>query len=145
MLAQGFLDDFREVSRSSATGFSEEAAKLLLAYDWPGNVRELQNTIQRAMVLCEGSMILPEHLPAAVRQRRAARTQTAEPAAAVGRVNSSLEEIERRAIEEAVLRCGGNVSEAIRALKMGRNRFYRRLKKYGLMDLVENVRKQDSR
>lgn len=112
------------------------------AYEWPGNVRELQNTIQRALVLCEGRSILPEHLPPGIRQRRKMRVGVAGSPAGTGPgPRSSLEEIERQVIEEAVLRCGGNVSEAIRTLKMGRNRFYRRLKKYGLMNLVEHARR----
>ena len=38
------------------------ASDALLQYDWPGNVRELQNRIQRAMLVCSGGVITPEHL-----------------------------------------------------------------------------------
>lgn len=143
LLAQRFLEEYREASRSPAAEISPAAVGLLSGYEWPGNVRELQNTIQRALVLCEGRSILPEHLPPAIRQRRKMRVGTGSPAGTGpgAAPRSSLEEIERQVIEEAVLRCGGNVSEAIRTLKMGRNRFYRRLQKFGLMNLVEHARR----
>jgi len=57
------------VNRSSARchrrvqGISEEAERMLRAYDWPGNVRELENAIERAVVLGESDRILPEDLP----------------------------------------------------------------------------------
>ena len=40
---------------------STEVVKLLTAYEWPGNVRELENAIKRALVMCSGQMLLPEH------------------------------------------------------------------------------------
>jgi len=42
---------------------SPEAFKQLMAYDWPGNVRELENTLKRALVMCSGNVLLPEHFP----------------------------------------------------------------------------------
>src|SRR6266446_6139829 len=48
---------------------SEEALKILMAYDWPGNVRELESVIERSLLLAEGDEIQPEDLPAAVRAR----------------------------------------------------------------------------
>jgi DNA-binding NtrC family response regulator len=44
-------------------GISREARTHLLAYGWPGNVRELKNAVERALILCEGGLINPEHLP----------------------------------------------------------------------------------
>ena len=42
---------------------SPEAFKLLMVYDWPGNVRELENSLKRALVMCAGQVLLPEHFP----------------------------------------------------------------------------------
>ena len=42
------------------TSVSRRTIDLLTAYDWPGNVRELQNVIQRAVILCEGTLEVDE-------------------------------------------------------------------------------------
>jgi DNA-binding NtrC family response regulator len=49
---------------------SSEVRARLSAHSWPGNVRELKNAMERAALLCPGSMILPEHLPEKVRTAR---------------------------------------------------------------------------
>ncbi len=59
------INHFLNKHRPKAKGIqqlSEEAMQLLNAYDWPGNVRQLENTIERAIVLAQGSLIGPEHL-----------------------------------------------------------------------------------
>ena len=42
-------------------GISSEVLRQLADYEWPGNVRELENAIKRALVICAGQMLLPEH------------------------------------------------------------------------------------
>ena len=51
-----------------AKELSPEALALLLQYDWPGNVREVQNVIERAVLISDETMILPEHLPESIRR-----------------------------------------------------------------------------
>jgi DNA-binding NtrC family response regulator len=62
-LAALFLGQFSEPLGRSAPALSEDARLLLEDYVWPGNVRELRNTMERAVLLCTGDEILPEHLP----------------------------------------------------------------------------------
>ncbi len=58
-----FIARFCEEYGRPKTPISPEAFKQLMAYDWPGNVRELENTIKRALVMCAGPVLLPEHFP----------------------------------------------------------------------------------
>jgi DNA-binding NtrC family response regulator len=62
LLAQAFLERYAtELGRKGLT-LSDEAKRALLDHSWPGNVRELQNSLERAVILCDGSEVRPEHL-----------------------------------------------------------------------------------
>jgi len=62
-LAQSFLEKFsREAGRRRPLTLSERSIRALTEHSWPGNVRELQNGIERAVILCGGDVVEPEHL-----------------------------------------------------------------------------------
>jgi two-component system NtrC family response regulator len=61
-LAGFFLKKYIRQIGSQVKGVSPEAMKMLKDYYWPGNVRQLQNVIERAVIMCEGAKVLPEHL-----------------------------------------------------------------------------------
>src|SRR5205085_2909304 len=67
-----------------AAGVSPEAREQFLTYGWPGNVRELRNAVERALILCEGGLINPEHLPW---HAEAARSAPPPPAPATARAD----------------------------------------------------------
>ncbi len=66
LLVNHFLRLYAEEQGEEPKTISPEALELMLAYSWPGNVRELENAVKRACVLAATSLILPEHLPAAL-------------------------------------------------------------------------------
>src|SRR5579862_1233329 len=78
-IAHYFLTRHREALSSQASGISQKAMDSLCAYEWPGNIRQLENVVRRAMVLCNGSIISPDHLDFGP---EAARPPEALPAAA---------------------------------------------------------------
>ena len=61
-LAEHFILRFCKEMNKKPKSLSPEASTIMQKYHWPGNVRELENTIERAIILCEGSKIKPEHL-----------------------------------------------------------------------------------
>lgn len=143
-LAEHFLATLARQDGASMPSLGERARAALLQYEWPGNVRELQNRIQRAMLLCGGSPITPDHLGLGdedVRSRQAARTVARPSAAGPGApVDSSPEETgsapahpDRPVIEEALKRSGGIVSKAAIELGISRQAFYRRMDQAGIV------------
>ncbi len=102
---------------------SKGAMKKLGDYDWPGNVRELANVIERAAVLCAGDEISGETIaPWLEGQARA-------PQSLVG---VTLEEVERRVIEENLKACGGNREKTARQLGITSRTLRDKLKKWGV-------------
>jgi DNA-binding NtrC family response regulator len=90
----------------------------------------LLHAIEAAMVVCEGERILPEHLPAALRNSAAA----AQPGAPAGSATlPSLEEMERRHIRLALEACGGHRGNAAKALGISERNLYRKLRDHGLL------------
>src|SRR6185503_6717189 len=67
LLAEHFLAKYSEGIEKPVRSISHEALEVLSAHDWPGNVRELENAIERAVVLEQSQVVLPESLPTQVR------------------------------------------------------------------------------
>ena len=66
LLCKRFIDQFNQTFDKNISGLVPEAMLRLLEYSWPGNVRELENSIERAMVIADDSLLLPEHFPAEI-------------------------------------------------------------------------------
>ena len=66
LLCKRFIDQFNQTLGMNISGLAPEAMSRLLEYSWPGNVRELENSIERAMVISDDSMLLPEHFPTGI-------------------------------------------------------------------------------
>jgi DNA-binding NtrC family response regulator len=131
-LAEHFLATLPRQDGSAVPTLGERARAALLQHEWPGNVRELQNRIQRAMLLCGGAAITPDHLGLGEQEaqpRPAARA--AAPAAPPADVASA--HPDRAVIEEALKRAGGIVSKAAVELGISRQAFYRRMDQAGIV------------
>ena len=101
------------------------AERLLRAYEWPGNVRELRNAMERSAILARGSLILPSDLPPQLQNTSAAK----EPQSVLV---GDMEEIQRRAILEALAKTNGNKTQAAALLGISRRNLIYKLRDYGL-------------
>jgi two-component system response regulator HydG len=123
VLVSTFLEKFSE-SKAHARVISEDAMRRLMTYDWPGNVRELENAVERAVALGSGPILhvgdLPSNLQYAQPERFPEQQGELVP----------LEELERRAIFNALRETSGDKLAAARLLGIGKTTLYRKLKQY---------------
>jgi len=124
ILAHHYFHKYRPHTNPKVQGFTPQAIKLMRAYDWPGNVRELKNRVQRALVMCEHSLLEPQDLDLELEaEHQVVATQTLAEARA---------EAELRAVRAALYHSDNNIQKASRQLGVSRVTFYRMLEKYNL-------------
>ncbi|MGD1020977.1 MAG: sigma-54 dependent transcriptional regulator [Verrucomicrobiia bacterium] len=135
-LVSHFAQRFARELNREVPQFTPSAMDLLLSYPWPGNVRELEHAIERLLVTCDSNKISEEDLPFVISQAEQATAQiTSRLTATTPHVDLGeklefkdtgldlpkvTEDLERRAIEEALRRTGGVITEAARALHITR-------------------------
>ncbi len=128
LLVGHLIERFAKKMNKNITGIDESAHLILMQYDWPGNVRQLVNTIQNAVVVCDGQTILTGHLPPQIAQAGAS-----EEAGSYGSLAGlSLEQIEKQAIRNTLRLTAGNREQAAKLLGIGERTLYRKLKEFGL-------------
>jgi two-component system response regulator AtoC len=134
LLIDHFLARMNARMGLAVTGTSPEAMRVLIEYDWPGNVRELENSVERAIVLCEGSQIEVDALPERLRRRSAATT--AAPPGELEDDDLSIKRASRRS-EEALIRRAlqktrGNRTRAAELLEISHRALLYKIKEYGI-------------
>lgn len=133
LLARHFLEYCSAKNDKIFLDFSNEAMEMLINFDWPGNVRELENTIERIVVLHDSSQVKPKHLPEGMQKVNRSIAFSDETILPVSENHVvPLEELERRAIETALMKFRGNVGVAAKKLNIGQATLYRKVKKFGL-------------
>ena len=151
-LVRSFAAQFaREAGDKSAPEISADAARILEAYPWKGNVREVRNVVERALLLCDGPEILPEHLPVETMAANSisfsvpapvavasiaipvsgepvpSANGSGRPTAPTGVVDEEKDRILRVLAEHA-----GNQTQAAKALGIARSTLIARLESYGV-------------
>ncbi len=132
LLARYFVKKYAAEIKSGEKAISPEALDALSSCYWKGNVRELENAIERAVILCDGETIGPEHL---------CLVKNPCPAAdGPFKMDGPLEEISRQAqkaaeterIRHALASSKGNKTRAAEALKVSYKTLLTKIKEYGL-------------
>ncbi len=139
LLANHFIAYFSRESHKKIHRITKEAEEILLAYSWPGNVRELKNVIERAMILEVENELQPEHLPQELIDNVAdAGAQVlGAPISLDGftipESGLSIEDVEHALVKKSLDMANGNQTKAAELLKMPRDAFRRRMKRFGLI------------
>ena len=122
LLAEHFLQKYAHKYKKEILGLSREAKQKLLRYSWPGNVRELQHAIERAVILAQFGWLRPDDFMLTPQpEKKSLLDETL-----------NLEELELKAIQRAMKKAVGNVSNAAEMLGITRYTLYRKLQKLGL-------------
>lgn len=114
----------------AAPSIADDVWLALRAHPWPGNVRELANVAHRSVVAHRGGTLDAAGLN--LRALSSTPEPQPEPASAAPPVGPTIADAERRALQDALDACNGNLTAAARRLGIGRATLYRKLTRYGL-------------
>jgi len=129
LLANHFLDIFRQEKGLQYLRLSEKAMERMLEYEWPGNVRELRNALERAVVMGNGQEILPEDLPISA-------SKTSHSGMEVGLTLKEAEDsFKKEFITLNLQHSGGNRSKAAKIMDIQRTYLSRLISKYRLQEI----------
>ncbi len=127
-LSEHFLAKHAHEHSKSIRRFAPETIDLLLAYSWPGNVRELENTIERAVVICDTNVIHHYHLPPDLQTLRIATTVNNKGLA------EAVNAYERELLCEALQNAHGNRGQAAKLLKISERLLSYKIKKHNIVN-----------
>jgi DNA-binding NtrC family response regulator len=124
ILVQYFVEKFNGESAKRVHGVHPEAMEVLKNYEWPGNIRELRNAVERAVILCDGELILRDHLPPDMAGRGPDRQSFKVP------YGLTLDVVEREYILGSLQRHGGNKARTAETLGVSEKTLYNKLNRY---------------
>ena len=127
-LVQAFIEEFNARYDKRIRSVDEGVLSGLVAQPWPGNVRELRNTLERAIIVCDGDAILPKHIPPVPSLRAEAADG---PDSVSFRVGTSLEDAEKALILKTLASNGNNKTRAAEVLGISLKTLHNKLKAYG--------------
>jgi DNA-binding NtrC family response regulator len=131
LLAMHFLATYAREHGRPVRAVAEEVITALRRHPWPGNVRQLRNAVERAVVMSEGAVLLPQHLPPEILvPPDAPCTNGTRPPPEPPMV--TLEEMEHQMIRRALRESGSNVTLAAERLGIHRNTLRRKIGEYGI-------------
>ncbi len=126
LLTQYWVDKISRKVGREIKQITPDALSRLENYPWPGNVRELVNAVEHAVNFTTGETLAIKHLPAYLRKKRFEN-----PRPGADRI-MTLSALEKDAIEKTLLFYSGNITKTSKALGIGRNTLYDKMKKYDI-------------
>lgn len=123
-LARHFLQLYGVKYNLAVPDLSADALSQLQKYSWPGNIRELSHLMEKLIFTCKKTTITGRDL---LLEESTINTQPVED------YESSMDEIEQKALINRLKYYSGNATETAKSLGLSRSGFYRRMSKYGLV------------
>jgi Nif-specific regulatory protein len=124
LLADHFVEKYARLHGRSIKRISTPAIDMLVSYHWPGNVRELENTIERAVLVCDANVIHGHHLPPTLQTAEASGTVTKSA------LDEAVAAYEKDLIQDALKTARGNRSKAAKLLHSTERIISYKVKKY---------------
>ena len=125
LLAYYFVAKYSKKCKRLVSGISPETRNHLLAYDWPGNVREMENAIERAVILGNTDLIVPDDLPESL-------LTTSAPAQNSPNYHEAVNEMKKQFILRAIEQANGSYTEAAKLLGIHSTNLHRLIRTLGL-------------
>lgn len=123
LLANHYIKIYAKKYKKTIKGISANALKKLNQYQWPGNVRELQHAIERAIIMCDGSILEPDDFILTTQANKSSEVE----------LNTfNLDDVEKMIIMKVLKQYQGNITQAAQELGITRTSLYRRMEKYDL-------------
>jgi transcriptional regulator with PAS, ATPase and Fis domain len=122
LLAEHFLKEYANKYEKFNLKFSSKTLDKLMKYNWPGNVRELRHTIEKAVILCDSDILMPEDFIIS--------NSTQQPS--LQQKRPTFAEIEKQALQLALDNNNGSVLKASKELEIARQTMYNKMQKYNL-------------
>jgi len=136
LLLDHLLDRFNRELGMAVKSIAPETRRLLLDYDWPGNVRELENTLCRAMILCEADVLTVSDLPARIRGElpEAFKSSSSElnRMKLADAVKEATERLEKIMILARLAEYKGNRTATAESLGISRKTLFNKMREYNL-------------
>jgi transcriptional regulator with PAS, ATPase and Fis domain len=130
-LSEHFISQFNRVHHREIKAISKSALQVCLQYQWPGNVRELENVIERAVILSPGEFIVPESLPANIREGQP--TISGETFKHLT-LEEAMERAEKQIILETLESFSWNRQLSARTLGVSRTTLFNKMRRLQLVD-----------
>jgi len=122
LLAEHFLKEYANKYEKFHLKFSSKTLDKLMKHDWPGNVRELRHTIEKAVILCDSDILMPEDFIISHSVQHQSPEQKP----------PTFAEIEKHALQIALNNNNGSVLKASQELEIARQTMYNKMQKYNL-------------
>jgi len=133
LLADFFINKYCTEMKTSIKKISKESLDLLMKYEWKGNVRELENVIERAIILCDGETIMPEHIMPTKNIERIDEKLHTEGYTLEDVTKEAIRKAETHKILETLKETKGNKTKAAEILKISYKTLLTKIKEYGII------------